>query len=71
MMRSPRAVQRRSTSSSRASFGGHTQIAEADGSPSVARAIRGVARLFADELTASDPDFDRVGFVAATTEART
>ena len=44
------------------------QTAEAHGSPSEARAIRGVAHLFADELSASDPDFDRVGFVAAATE---
>jgi hypothetical protein len=44
------------------------QTAEAHGSPSEARAIRGVAHLFADELSASYPDFDRVGFVAAATE---
>jgi hypothetical protein len=42
--------------------------AEARNRPSEARAILGVARLFADELTASDPGFDRVGFVAAATE---
>ena len=41
------------------------QTAEA---PSEARAILGVAQLFADELTASDPEFDRLGFVAAATE---
>jgi hypothetical protein len=46
------------------------ETAEADGSPSEARAIRGVAHLFADELSASYPDFDRVGFVAAATEGR-
>ena len=44
------------------------QTAEAHGSPSEARAIRGVAHLFADELTASHPGFDRLGFVIAATE---
>jgi hypothetical protein len=33
-----------------------------------ARAILGVAHLFADELTAGHPGFDRFGFVAAATE---
>jgi hypothetical protein len=42
--------------------------AEARNAPSDARAILGVAHLFADELTASDPGFDRLGFVAAATE---
>jgi hypothetical protein len=42
--------------------------AETRNAPSEARAILGVAHLFADELTASDPGFDRVGFVAAATE---
>jgi hypothetical protein len=36
--------------------------------PSDARAILGVAQLFADELTASDPEFDRLAFVEAATE---
>jgi hypothetical protein len=43
-------------------------IAEARNAPSEARAILGVAHLFADELTASHPGFDRLGFVAAATE---
>jgi hypothetical protein len=42
--------------------------AEARNAPSEARAILGVAHLFADELTASHPGFDRLGFVAAATE---
>jgi hypothetical protein len=42
--------------------------AEARNAPSEARAILGVAHLFADELIAGDPGFDRVGFVAAATE---
>ena len=42
--------------------------AEARNAPSEARAILGVAHLFADELTASHPEFDRLGFVAAATE---
>jgi hypothetical protein len=46
------------------------QIAEAHDAPSEARAILGVAHLFADELTASDPSFDRLGFVEAATEGR-
>jgi hypothetical protein len=44
------------------------EAAEARNAPSEARAILGVAQLFADELTASDPEFDRLGFVAAATE---
>jgi hypothetical protein len=44
------------------------QDAEARNEPSDARAILGVATLFADELTASDPAFDRFGFVKAATE---
>jgi hypothetical protein len=43
------------------------QTAEGRNAPSEARAILGVAHLFADELTASHPGFDRVGFVAAAT----
>jgi hypothetical protein len=42
--------------------------AEDRNAPSEARAILGVAHLFADELTASHPEFDRLGFVAAATE---
>ena len=42
--------------------------AEARNAPNEARAILGVAHLFADELTASHPGFDRLGFVAAATE---
>ena len=42
--------------------------AEARNAQSEARAILGVAHLFADELTASHPEFDRLGFVAAATE---
>ena len=42
--------------------------AEARNAPNEARAILGVAHLFADELTASHPEFDRLGFVAAATE---
>jgi hypothetical protein len=41
---------------------------EARNAPNEARAILGVAHLFADELTATDPGFDRLGFVAAATE---
>jgi hypothetical protein len=44
------------------------EAAEARNAPSEARAILGVAQLFADELTASDPEFDRLGFVTAATE---
>jgi hypothetical protein len=42
--------------------------AEARNAPNEARAILGVAHLFADELNATDPGFDRLGFVAAATE---
>jgi hypothetical protein len=42
--------------------------AEARNAPSEARAILDVAHLFADELTASHPGFDRFSFVAAATE---
>ena len=44
------------------------ETAEARNAPNEARAILGVAHLFADELTASHPGFDRFGFVAAATE---
>ena len=44
------------------------QIAEDRNAPSEARAILDVAHMFADELTASDPEFDRVGFVVSATE---
>jgi hypothetical protein len=44
------------------------EAAEARNAPSEARAILEVAQLFADELTASDPEFDRLGFVTAATE---
>jgi hypothetical protein len=44
------------------------QTAVARNEPSEARAILGVAHMFADELTASDPGFDRLGFVIAATE---
>ena len=42
--------------------------AEARNAADEARAILGVAHLFADELTAGHPGFDRFGFVAAATE---
>jgi hypothetical protein len=44
------------------------ESAEARNAASEARAILGVAHLFADALTASHPGFDRLGFVAAATE---
>jgi hypothetical protein len=44
------------------------QTAEAREAPSDAPAILGVAHLFADELTAGDPGFDRLRFVRAATE---
>jgi hypothetical protein len=44
------------------------QSAEARNAANEARAILGVAHLFADELTAGDPGFDRLGFVTAATE---
>ena len=43
--------------------------AEARNAPSEARAILDVAHLFADELTASHPGFDRFSFVVAATES--
>jgi hypothetical protein len=43
------------------------ESAEARNAPNEARAILAVAYLFADELTASQPAFDRPGFVAAAT----
>ena len=42
--------------------------AEARNAPSEARAILDLAQMFADELIARDPAFDRFGFVAAATE---
>jgi hypothetical protein len=42
--------------------------AEARSAPSEARAILDVAQMFADELIASDPGFDRFSFVVAATE---
>ena len=42
--------------------------AEARNAADEARAILGVAQLFADELTASHPGFDRLGFVMAATD---
>jgi hypothetical protein len=44
------------------------QTAEGRDEPSEERAILHVAQLFADELTASHPGFDRRGFVTAATE---
>jgi hypothetical protein len=44
------------------------ESAEARNAPNEARAILGVAHLFADELTVSHAGFDRLGFVAAATE---
>ena len=44
------------------------ESAEARNAPSEARAILDVAHLFADELIASQPGFDRLGFVGAATE---
>jgi hypothetical protein len=44
------------------------ETAEARNAPSEARAILDVAHLFADELTADDPSFDRISFVVAATE---
>jgi hypothetical protein len=43
------------------------RAAMAQGAASEARAILGVAHMFADELTVSDPRFDRLGFVRAVT----
>jgi hypothetical protein len=44
------------------------QTAYARNASSEARAILGVAQLFADELTTSHPGFDRLGFVTAATK---
>jgi hypothetical protein len=44
------------------------ESAEARNAADEARAILGLAHLFADELTARDPGFDRFGFVAAATD---
>jgi hypothetical protein len=44
------------------------QMAYARNASSESRAILGVAHLFADELTAGDPGFDRLGFVTAATK---
>ena len=44
------------------------ESAEARNAADEARAILGVAHLFADELTASRPGFDRVSFVTAATD---
>ena len=44
------------------------QSAEARNAPNEARAILDVAHMFADELIAGDPGFDRFGFVEAATE---
>jgi hypothetical protein len=44
------------------------QSAEARNAVDEARAILGLAHLFADELTAGDPGFDRLAFVTAATE---
>ena len=45
------------------------QSAEARNAPNEARAILELAHLFADELIASQPEFDRLGFVEAATES--
>jgi hypothetical protein len=42
--------------------------AEARNAPSEARAILDLAQMFADELIARDPAFDRFAFVEAATE---
>jgi hypothetical protein len=44
------------------------ESAEARNAPNEARAILEVAHLFADELIATQPEFDRFGFVEAATE---
>jgi hypothetical protein len=44
------------------------ESAEARNAPNEARAILEVAHLFADEWIASQPEFDRLGFVEAATE---
>jgi hypothetical protein len=45
------------------------QAHEAADAPSDARAILGVAQLFADEFTVRQPGFDRLAFVEAATES--
>jgi hypothetical protein len=44
------------------------QAHHAADAPSDARAILGVAQMFADEFTVSQPEFDRLAFVEAATE---
>jgi hypothetical protein len=44
------------------------ESAEARNAPNEARAILELAHLFADEMIASQPEFDRFGFVEAATE---
>jgi hypothetical protein len=44
------------------------ESAEARNAPNEARAILDVAHMFADEWIASNPGFDRFGFVEAATE---
>jgi hypothetical protein len=44
------------------------QSAEDRNAASEARTILGLAHLFADELTADNPGFDRLGFVTAATD---
>lgn len=44
------------------------RIAEAHDEPNEARAIFHVAESFADELSQTDPGFDRVRFIEASTE---
>jgi hypothetical protein len=46
------------------------QAHEAADAPSDARAILGVAQLFADEFTINEPGFDRIAFVEAATESQ-
>ena len=45
--------------------------AEDQGEPGEARAVLGVAQMFADEMTAAEPGFDRLGFVTAATDEET
>jgi hypothetical protein len=44
------------------------RTAEAQNAPSEERAILHVARSFADELAQTDPRFDRLGFIRASTD---
>ena len=44
------------------------QMAHVDNEPHETRAILHVARSFADELAATNPDFDRLGFIRAVRE---